>query len=76
MPCRLGTGALHAEQAFGHHQRRCRGVLEPLQPLVEILKIVVGKALQPRPTGANAGQQRVVDQPVHHHGGVPVTQGG
>ena len=71
----IGAGAFHAEQAFGHHHRGPRCLFEPLQPLVEILKIVVGKALQPRSTGADAGQQRVVNQPVHQHGGVPVTQG-
>ncbi len=47
----------------------------PLQTLVEILKIVVGKSLQPCPTRADACQQRVVNQPVHQHGGVPFTQG-
>ena len=71
----VGTGAFHAEQAFGHDQRCCRCVLQPLQTLVEILKIVVGKSLQPCPTRADACQQRVVNQPVHQHGGVPFTQG-
>ena len=71
----IRAGAFHAEQAFCHHQWRSCCRLEPLQPLAEILKIVVGKALQPRSAGADAGQQRVVDQPVHQHDGVPVTQG-
>jgi hypothetical protein len=52
----VGTGALHAEQAFCDHQRLVTWLPIPaaLQLLVQIDEVVVGKALKPRTTGLHS----------------------
>ena len=46
-----------------------------LQAQLQRIELVVGEALQPRATGANAHQQRVMDQPIGEHKGVAIGQG-
>ena len=46
------------------------------QPLLQICQVVVGKALQPPPTGLDPHQQRMVDQAIGQHQAVAVGQGG
>ncbi len=73
----VGAGALHAEQAFAHHQpapvRLAAG--PALQQAAQVGEIVVAKAAQAGAAGLDPHQQGVVDQPVGDHLAVAVGQG-
>ena len=70
----IGTGALHAEQAFAEHHHRSRLAAEGLEPSFEIHQIVVLEALQTGTAGPHSHQQRVVNQSIGQNRGVPVGQ--
>jgi hypothetical protein len=75
----IRAGAVHAEQAFAHHQQAARWsgriLVGAQQTPFQVGQVVGGKALQAGAAGPHPQQQRMVAVAIGQHQGVAIGEG-